>query len=123
MAMPNNVPHPAPGVRLPCRVCSRCDVQRSNLDELLKDEDTSGGRSGKKRTIGEGYGWGQFAIDLEQLAICARPDHKGPMLVFKTDTDPCPYFSEDRGRLLLADDRKIIVSVPGDASMLRRGKK
>jgi len=118
--MPNNVPKPTPTVRLPCRVCCHCDVQRSNLDELLKHEDTSGGKTGKKRTIGEGYGWGKFAIELEKLAICTRPDRKSPMIVYKTDTDACPYFVEDRGRMLLPDDRKIIVTVP---SSMPRGKK
>ncbi len=118
--MPNNTQKPAPAVRLPCRVCSYCDVQRSNLDELLKNEDTSGGKSGKRRTIGEGYGWDKFAVDLEQLAICTRPDRTAPMLVFKSDTDACLYFSEDRGRLLLPDDRKIVVTVPDTFS---RGKK
>lgn len=111
--MPNHTPLPTPSMRLPCRVCSWCDVQRSNLDELLKHEDTSGGKTGKQRTIGEGYGWDKFAIDLDKLAICSRPDRKAPMLVYKTDTDPCPYFSEDRGRMLLPDDRRIIVTVPG----------
>lgn len=116
LRMANNFPKHPPLVRLPCRVCFHCDVQRSNLDELLKHEDTSGGKGGKERTIGEGYGWGKMAVDLEHLAICSRPDRRTPMLVYKTDTDVCPFFSEDRGRLLLADDRKIIVSVP-------RGKK
>jgi hypothetical protein len=118
--MPNNHPVHAPTPRLPCRVCSRCDVQRSNLDALLKDEDTSGGKGGKERTIGEGYGWGQFAIELDKLAICSRPDRKTPMLVYKTDTDECPYFSEDRGRMLLPDDRKIIVTVPSGMPARRK---
>ncbi len=97
--------------RLPCRICSHCDVDRANLERLLKNEDTSGGHGGPQ-TIGEGYGWGKLAPHLDSLAICSRPDRKNPMLVYKVDTDPCPYFSEDRGRILLPDDRRIVSAVP-----------